>query len=70
MKLLYGVLKAGNHWFSTYHIYHNEKRVIKKLIYNLCLLYFSGLFSIVQMQSNETLILVNNNFQNKEKAGI
>lgn len=70
MKLLYSLLVVDNHWFATYHIYYKEKLAMEKLIYNSYLLYKSGLFGIMGIQTDDTLILANNNFANKEKAKI
>lgn len=70
MKLLYDIQKVGNHWFATYHTYYKEKLGIKELIYNLCLFYKSGSFSIMRIQTNDTLILVDNNFASRKKAKI
>lgn len=47
MKPLYGILKAGNYWFATYHIHYKEKLGIKESIYNLCHFYKTGLFGII-----------------------
>ncbi len=38
--------------------------------YNPCLLYWSGPLEIVGMQTDDTLILADNNFANKEKEAI
>ena len=40
---------------------------MKKLLYNFCFLYSFDLFSIVKMQTNNTLILADNNFVGKKK---
>ena len=68
MKPLYGIPEAGNHWFATYHTLYKEKLGRKESIYNPCLFYSSGPFCIVEMQTNDTLILANNNFASKEAA--
>ena len=69
MKPLYGLLKAENHWFATYYIYHKEKLKMTKSIYNPCLFIRSKLLGIMEMQTNDTLILVDNNFASiKEEA--
>lgn len=51
-------------------MYYKEKFGITELIYNLCLLYWSSLLKIVGMQTNNILILADNNFVNIEKATI
>lgn len=43
---------------------------MKKSIYNSYLLYNSNLFDIMEIQTNDILILVNNNFARKKKAVI
>lgn len=70
MKLLYGVLEVGNHWFATYHIYHKNKLGIKEFIYNLYLLYSFGPFGMIGIQTDNILILANNNFAGKKKSAI
>lgn len=70
IKPLYNVLKAGNHWFATYHTHYKDKFETKKPTYKLCLQYSSGLFDIIKIQTNNILILANNNFANKEKVAI
>lgn len=59
-----------NHWFATYHIYYKEKLTMEKLVYNFYLLYKSSLLGIMGIQTDDTLILANKNFANKEKAKI
>ena len=70
MKPLYSVPEAGNHWFATYHTYHKDKLRIKESSYNFCFFNSFGLFGIVEMQTNDTLILANNNFASKKDAAI
>lgn len=62
MKVLYSVVKASNHWFVTYHKYNKDKLGIIESIYNPYLFYNFSLFGIVGMQTNDTLILGNNDF--------
>ena len=69
MKPFYGIPEAGNHWFVTYHTNYKEKLGMTKLIYDSCLLFRSEPLEIVEMQTNNTLILADNNFAcTKEKA--
>lgn len=70
MKSLYNVSKVCNHWFTTYYIYYKNNLEIKKSIYDSFFLYNFGLFDIVKMQTNNTLIFANNNFVNIKKAVI
>ena len=67
---MYGVPEAGNHWFATYHTNHKEKLGMEELTYDLCLLYKCVPFGIVEMQTNDTLILADNDFASKEEAEI
>ena len=70
MKSLYGVPEGGNYWFAIYHIYHKDKFGMKESTYNHCLFYSFSLFGIVEMQTNNTLILADNNFASKEDKAI
>ena len=70
MKPLYGVSKAGNHWFATYHTYHKDKLGIKKSSYNPCFFYSSGPFDSLGIQTNNTLILANKDVASKEDKEI
>lgn len=70
MKSLYSILKAGNHWFTTYHKYYRDKLEMRELTYNPYFFYRSGLFNIVGMQINNTLILADNDFVSKEEVVI
>ena len=67
---MYGIPKVSNHWFATYHIYHKKKLGMEELTYNFYLLYRSGPFGIVRMQTDDILIFANNNFASKKKADI
>ena len=70
IKPLYGVLKVANHWFAIYHTYHKNKSQIKELIYDLYLFYSSSSFDIMGMQTDNILILANNNFASTKKDKI
>ena len=70
MISLYGVPEAGNHWFATYHTHHKDKLGMKESTYDPCLLYSSGPFGIVGMQTDDTLILADNDFAGKEESAI
>ena len=70
MKPLYGVPKAGNHWFATYYTHHKEKLGMIESTYDPCLLYSSSSFGIVGMQTDNTLILADNNFASTEEDAI
>ena len=70
MKPLYSVPEVGNHWFATYHKHYKDKLGIKDSTYDPYLLYSSSLFGIVGMQTDNTLILADNNFTGKEESSI
>ena len=70
MKPLYSVPEAGNYWFATYHIYHKKKLGIIESIYNLCIFYSLSSFGIVEMQTDNTLILADNNFASTKENAI
>jgi hypothetical protein len=67
LKPLYRVLKAGNHWFKTYYIHHTKNLNITQSTYNPCLLYSNKLFSIVGLQTNNTLFLADKTFADTEE---
>lgn len=67
MKSRYNVLEVSNHLFATYYIHHKEKREMIELIYDLCFLYNSCLFSIVRIQTNDTFTLADNSFASTKK---
>ncbi|EED13533.1 conserved hypothetical protein [Talaromyces stipitatus ATCC 10500] len=73
VKPLYGIPESGNHWFNTYHSHHTEKLQIETSTYDPCLLHCidpSNGFGIVGMQTDDTLILADNAFANREEKKI
>ena len=70
MKPLYGVPEAGNHWFAIYHTHHKEKLGMTKSTYDSCLFFRSEPLGIVGMQTDDTLILADNNFASTEEEAI
>jgi hypothetical protein len=64
---LYGVLKAGNHWFKTYYTYYVKNLNITQLTYDPCLLYSNKPFGIVGLQTDDTLFLADKTFANTEE---
>lgn len=69
VKPLYGVPEAGNHWFATYHGHHIDKLRIEQSTYNPCLLYKSDPLGIVGLQTDNTLLLAEDDFADaKENA--
>ncbi|PVH80071.1 hypothetical protein DL98DRAFT_549327 [Cadophora sp. DSE1049] len=70
---LYGIPESGNHWFNTYHKHHVNSLQIETSTYDPCLLIStkeSNEFGIVGMQTDDTLILGDNDFLAKEQNGI
>jgi hypothetical protein len=72
IKSLYEVSETDNHWFKTYHDHHINKLRIIQLTYDLCLLYIIDriCMSIVDMQIDDTLILIDQSFVVVEKEAI
>jgi hypothetical protein len=70
LKPLYGIPKAGTHWFSTYHSHYTKKLAMVTSTYNPCLLITTtrDTFGIVDMQTNNTLILALYEFSQKEES--
>jgi hypothetical protein len=68
-KLLYRILKAGTHWWATYHKHHKEKLVIATFTYNLCFLIIiiKVAFGVVGIQTDDTLIFRLKEFNTIEK---
>lgn len=75
---LYGIPEAGIHWFYTYHRYHMNKLNMRPSIYDMCLLYTKGCFSIssksentprgiVCLQTDDTAYIGNQAFVEKEE---
>lgn len=70
VKPLYGVPKAGNHWFATYLTHHTSKLGMMGSIYNPCLLYKSQPLAIVGLQTVDTLMLAEDSFAVEEEEAI
>ena len=65
IKLLYDIAEAGTHWWATYNQHHKDKLGMIASIYNLCLLISDrGLFGVIGMQTDNTFILGNQDFNN------
>jgi hypothetical protein len=69
VKPLYRIAEAGTHWWATYSKHHREKLVITTLTYDLCLLITTReeAFGVVGIQTDDTLLLVDDNFAAKEE---
>ena len=70
VKSLYDVPEAGKNWFAIYHNYHINNFSMTESTYNLSLLYRYEPFSIVGLQTDDTLMLANNNFTAIEEEAI
>lgn len=69
IKLSYSITKASNYRIATNHAYYKDKLEMRKSIYDPNYFYNSDLFNFVGMQTNDILILANNNFTSiKENA--
>src|SRR5271156_3418811 len=64
LKPLYKITKAGTYWWAIYSKYHKEKLLITTFIFNPCFLITTTgtLFKIVGIQTNDTIILRDNQF--------
>ncbi|KAI0993761.1 hypothetical protein K3495_g14423 [Podosphaera aphanis] len=74
---LYGIPEAGTHWWVTYYSHHRDKLHIVTSTYDPCFLISmtKDSFGVVGMQTDDTLILCNSAFADKEeeelkKAGL
>ena len=69
IKLLYGVLEARTHWFRTYYQHYRVKLEIETSTYDPYLLItkeLNGLFRVVGMQTDDTLILRDDDFMSRK----
>ena len=66
MKSLYEVFKIKNYWFFIYHKHHTEKFVIIESIYDSCLFHCIKSFVVVNFQTDNILIFVNDDFAIKK----
>jgi len=64
LKLLYGIIEVGTHWWATYSKHYKEKLLITTFIFNLYFLIttIETLFGIVGMQTNNIIILEDDQF--------
>ena len=72
VRPFYGIPKAGNYWFKTYHNHYIKELNMSQSTYNLCLLYLNNptSFGIVSLQTNDTLLLANSVFATLEQEKI
>jgi hypothetical protein len=66
VKPLYGVPEAGNHWFKTYYSHYLNELAIEQSTYDPCLLYSNYPFSIVSLQTDDTLFVGDDDFAKVE----
>ena len=67
-KPLYGIPEAGTHWWATYNKHHQDKLGMQTSSYDPCLLITTTkeAFGLVGMQTDDTLILGDEKFAEKE----
>ena len=70
IKPFYGIPEVENHWFATCHIHNKKKLGMIESTYNPCLFFIPEPLEIVKMQTNNTLILADNNFASTKKEAI
>ncbi|KAL2885168.1 Ribonuclease H-like domain [Ceratocystis lukuohia] len=72
LKPLYGIAEAGNHWFATYSKHHIEKLKMRPSTYDSCLMMSTvdGECGMVGLQTDDTLILSDDNFAQREAAAL
>ena len=67
LRPLYGIPEAGTHWWATYHKHHRQQLDMETSMYDACLLLTTKkLFGVVGMQTDDTLILADEKFSEKE----
>src|SRR6266568_6572548 len=64
LKPLYGITKAGTHWWATYSKHYKEKLLMTTFTFNPCFLIttMGTPFGIISMQINNTIILGDDQF--------
>jgi hypothetical protein len=67
VKPLYGVPETGNYWFKTYHSYYINKLAIEQSTYDLYFLYNKQPFGVISLQTNDTLIVGDDDFLELEQ---
>ena len=70
IKPLYSIFKVDNYWFATYYCYYLKKLDITKSAYDLYFLFCNKFFTIIKLQTNDTLIFVTNTFVIYKKKAI
>ena len=69
LKPLYGIAEAGTHWWATYSKHHKEKLLMTTSTFNPCFLIITTgtPFGIIGMQTDDTIILGNDQFSALEE---
>ncbi len=69
VKSLYDVFETKTHWFNTYQKHHKNNLMMIKSLFDLCLLHieFINHFELVDIQTDDTLILADDEFVALEK---
>src|SRR6266699_4895483 len=64
LKPLYGIVEAGTYWWATYSKYYKEKLLITTSTFNpyFLIITIGTPFRIISMQTNNTIILGDNQF--------
>jgi hypothetical protein len=73
VRPLYGIPEAGNHWFRTYHRHHTVELRMSTSTYDPCLLHCTDCnegFGVVGLQTDDTLILADRAFADREEEEI
>ena len=70
VKPLYGIPEAGLHWWVTYFKHHTNKLLMETSTYDPCLLITNSkeYFGVVGMQTDDTLILADMEFSEREET--
>jgi hypothetical protein len=68
VKPLYGVPEAGNYWFKTYYSHYINQLYIEQSTYDPCLLQSNTPFTIIGLQTDDTLFLADNTFAEAEET--
>ena len=66
IKSLYKIFETNNHWFFIYHKHYIERFVMIKSIYDSCLFHCIESFAVVNFQTDNILIFVNDDFAIKK----
>ena len=69
LKPLYGIAETETYWWATYSKHHKEKLLMTTFTFNPCfLITITGtLFGIISMQTDDTIILKNDQFSALKK---